>query len=298
MTTRRSPVLDTAISSHSARPAHLRQVQGDLGAPRPWTPGRRSGHSRAGIGGGLAGQRHPRRRGTAVLRRRRDPHADAPADQHDAGRRSQRDLPAPAVPLLPGPAVEQFGDLPAPARRPRHRRLGALELLRPGGPPSVTARPARRRRPGIRPGGPRRPACPAPRAGPWSRRRRRCAWSCRHPPLGQDHTKCLERVVHARLDRADRDPESHGRLVDGAVAQDRLVQHLAISRREGLQRLATSTLRRSSSVVSAAGAFSSVPIPVSAGRALFRRLSSMTIRRATVASQGISDGSVRSSLPA
>jgi len=61
---------------------------------------------------------------------------------------------------------------------------------------------------------------------------------------------------------------------------------------------AITTLRNKSSVESATGAFSSISSPVSAGLALLRRLSSMTIRRATVASQGISDGSVRSSLPA
>ena len=89
------------------RPVHLRQVQGDLGAPGLGLQADRAGHARAGIGGGVQlPRRWPRRaRRACVLRGRGDPDADAPADQHDAGRRRHRGLPAPALPLLRGAAV-------------------------------------------------------------------------------------------------------------------------------------------------------------------------------------------------
>src|SRR5262249_41947043 len=135
---------------------------------------------------------------------------------------------------------------PPPPASPRPPARPPVPPPGPGptaGSSSRTARPVPRRPPGTRPGAPRTPAGPAVRAGPARTRRRRCArcsWarrSCRHPAFGQGHPQRLERVVDPRLDRAHRDAEYLGRLVHGAVPQDRLVEHVTMGRRELLQRL-------------------------------------------------------------
>jgi CheY-like chemotaxis protein len=95
------------------RSVDLRQVQGDLGAPGLSHQADSSGHTRAWIGGGvqLARDGQRRRGGPLLLRSRRGADGDAPADQHDAGRRPQCDLPAPAVALLGDAALDEVGDL-------------------------------------------------------------------------------------------------------------------------------------------------------------------------------------------
>src|SRR5947209_3153057 len=91
----------------------IRQVQGDHGAPGLGLQTDGAGRARAGIGGGvqLARDGHGGSARTAVLRRRRDADADAPADQHDAGRRPHRDLPAPVLALPGGATVDELGDV-------------------------------------------------------------------------------------------------------------------------------------------------------------------------------------------
>jgi hypothetical protein len=53
--------------------------------------------------------------------------------------------------------------------------------------------------------------------------------------FGQDQPQCPERVVSAWLDGTDGNAEDFGGLIHGTVAQDRLVQHFAMGRRERLQ---------------------------------------------------------------
>ena len=191
MTTRRSPVLDTATSSHSTGPrtfdrSRVTWVPQAL-ATRPTVPATPVPGSVAECSCPVRPRPEPGDRRAAAPPRSPTPMpppiSTMPAAAPSATCQRLRS------PLLRDAAAEQFGEPRPPGSPPVGTARRTDRARRPGAaPPWATARPARRRRPGIRPGDPRTPAGPAPRAGPSSRRRRRCArCSCRHPPLGQDH---------------------------------------------------------------------------------------------------------------